>query len=112
MTLPSTQSKTEPLQIPLLELPPSPESPPASKPSANAAAVGKTVGSGRRYQRGAFDPRQEMPPPRVADFVSIRATRCAPLPPMSTAAMAVRRSVTDFAHPEGGALAGGGNDLY
>lgn len=26
--------------------------------------------------------------------------------------MAVRRSATDFAHPEGGALAGSGNNLY
>jgi hypothetical protein len=70
MTMPSTEQKTEPLQIPLLELPPSPEPPPASKPSACAAAVGKAMSGSRRYQRGAFDPRQEMLlPPRVEDFV-------------------------------------------
>jgi hypothetical protein len=37
MTMPSTEQKTEPLQIPLLELPPSPKPPPASKPSACAS---------------------------------------------------------------------------
>jgi hypothetical protein len=69
MTMPSTEPKTEPLQIPLLELPSSPEPPPASKPSACPAAVGKAMSGSRRYQRGAFDPRQEMLPPRVEDFV-------------------------------------------
>lgn len=76
MTMPSTEPSTdptaeliEPEQIALFDLPP-PESKPASKPKACAAAVGAAVDGGRRYQRGPFDRRQELLlPPRIEDFV-------------------------------------------